>query len=226
MSTRLSCERARELAPELALRIISGDERAELIAHTARCVQCRKLIEDLSVTADHILLVAPEHEPPAGFESGVLAQIRAPARVPRRAWFAAVAAIIAAAATAGGLWWATAADRDLASHYRAALEEADGEYFGAKPLRSASGKVGNTFAYEGTPSWLFVVFEDTIDEGTYIVEMETTDGTVVDLGSFELSDPGRTWGTHIDTKLLDVRTLRFSGLNGATFETSFVVSGD
>ena len=220
MSTKLSCERARELAPELALGIISGDERAELIAHAASCVGCRQLIEDLSVTADRILLIAPEHEPPVGFESGVLAQIRSPARK-RRPWFIAAAAIGAAMIAAGGMWWATAADRDLASHYRAALEEADGEYFGVKPLRSGTEKVGNAFAYEGSPSWLFVVFEDGLDEGIYRVELETTDDAVVDLGSFELLEPRQTWGTHIDVGLRDVRVLRFSTADGVAFEATF-----
>ena len=221
MTTRLSCEDARQLAPELALGIISGDERAELIAHTASCQRCRSLIESLSITADRILLVAPEHEPPAGFESGVLARMGAPGRTRRPWWLVAAAAVVAAVIAAGSLWLVTKEDREIASHYQAALAEADGEYFGVKPVLSGTTKVGNTFAYQGSPSWLFVVFDPPVDDGTYRVEVTTASDGVLDLGSFELDAGKRTWGTDLDVDLKEVTTVRFAHDSGEVLVVRF-----
>ncbi|MDQ3940569.1 MAG: zf-HC2 domain-containing protein [Actinomycetota bacterium] len=221
MSSKLSCAEARELAPELALGIIAGDERARLITHVASCSGCRRIVEDLSITADSILLTAPEHEPPAGFESGVLARFPAPVRRTRLVSLVAAAAVVAALATGAGLLWITADDRELASHYRAALTEADGEYFGVKALRSDGAKTGNVFAYQGSPSWLFVVFDESVPEGTYAVEVETRHDAAIDLGSFELVEPKRTWGTHLDLDLRDVAAVQFVGVDGEVLEARF-----
>jgi len=72
-------------------------------------------------------MLAPEREPPAGFESRVLARMQPPAtaarphRLRRRLWPAVVSAAVAAAATAAVVLRATSDDRRLADYYRAAL---------------------------------------------------------------------------------------------------------
>src|SRR5918992_5949383 len=86
MTPRLRCEEARELAAEMALGTLAGDERAQLITHIASCSACRSTVEELSRVADALLLLAPEHEPPGGFESAFLAQFKAPVRNRRRRW--------------------------------------------------------------------------------------------------------------------------------------------
>src|SRR5687768_12183581 len=102
--SRLTCEEARELAPELALGTIAGDERARVLTHVASCAACRRLVEDLSEVADSLLLLAPEHEPEAGFESKVLARMKSPART-RVGVLSAAAALLIAAVAAGAVWW-------------------------------------------------------------------------------------------------------------------------
>jgi hypothetical protein len=62
-----------QLIPELAIGVAAGDERARLLGHLARCVPCRGVLESASAAADALLLVAPEREPPPGFETRVLA---------------------------------------------------------------------------------------------------------------------------------------------------------
>ena len=222
MRSRLSCESARAMAPELALGIIPGEERAQLLAHVASCASCRRVVDNLAEAADAILLTAPEIEPPAGFESGVLAQVRTPDR-PRKARLAiiAAAALLAAIAAVGGTLWATAADRDLASHYRAALAEANGEYFGVKPLRDRGTKVGNLFAYQGDPSWIFIVLDEDAGGERYSAEVRTKDGDEISLGSFELPETRRTWGTHLDIDLREVAMVRLIEEDGSSLEARF-----
>ena len=210
------------MAPELALGIISGEERAQVLAHVTSCAGCRRFVDNLAATADAILLMAPEIEPPAGFESGVLAQVRT--RDPRkrtRVAMIAAAVSLAALAAIGGTLWATAADRDLASHYRAALEEADGQYFGVRALRADGTKVGNLFVYQGDPSWIFVVFDEGAGGESYSAEVSTRDGDEIPLGSFDLPDGKRTWGTHLDIDLRDVAMVRLIEEDGSPVEARF-----
>jgi len=71
----LDCAEVRELAPEFALGVLDGDARADVVAHIDRCVGCRTLVTELSETADAIVLLAPEAEPPPGFERRVVARL-------------------------------------------------------------------------------------------------------------------------------------------------------
>lgn len=226
MTSDLRCEEARDLAAEMALGILAGDERARLIAHIGSCSQCRTTVEELSEVADSLLLLAPEREPPAGFESGFLAQFNAPVRRMRlRRLTMAGAAVAVALVAAGGVLWATAADRDLASRYRSALEEADGEYFGVRPVRSAQGaKVGNLFAYEGDPSWVFVVFDDSVPLGQYRAELIGTSDETSSLGSFAIGTGRVTWGSELSVSLRQVDAIRFTARGGNSLEARIQTS--
>src|SRR5215211_2017593 len=83
----MRCEEIRELGPDLALGIADGEERAEALRHLSTCAECRHALERLSEVADELLLMAPVHEPPAGFESRVVEAmgLREPPRRRRRA---------------------------------------------------------------------------------------------------------------------------------------------
>jgi hypothetical protein len=63
------------MAAEVALEILSGAERADALGHMEHCVSCRVLVEGLAQTGDSLLLLAPEAEPPMGFESRVAAHV-------------------------------------------------------------------------------------------------------------------------------------------------------
>ena len=71
-----TCPEVRELAPELALGIVGGPERAEALQHASECGPCRALVGELAEAADALTLLAAEAEPPPGFEERVLAEFR------------------------------------------------------------------------------------------------------------------------------------------------------
>src|ERR671917_2904500 len=107
MTSDPGCREIRELAPELALGIVSGEERARALEHVAGCPQCRELLRGLSDVADGLLSLVPSHEPPVGFESRVNERLFRHPRANR--WRVAVAAAAAAAVVAGdgaggGVW--------------------------------------------------------------------------------------------------------------------------
>jgi hypothetical protein len=93
-----SCAQLHEVAPELALGVLGGAERAEAIIHVNGCARCQALVNELTEVADALPMLAPEHEPPPGFEQRVLAAGRARRRRSVRRWVASIAAAAAAAA--------------------------------------------------------------------------------------------------------------------------------
>jgi hypothetical protein len=207
MTDRTGCEEVRAAAPELALGVVAGDERARMLDHIARCPECRESVVDLANIGDELLTLAPNREPPIGFESRVISRLKL--RRGSRRWIAAVAAaaVLGATISAGAVLWSTREDRDLGAHYREALSQADGRYFGARELRTEDNKkVGNVFIYAGRPSWVFVSFED-VGAGSFAAELETGDGETLPLGEFELGEK-RTWGTALPIELKDASEFR------------------
>jgi hypothetical protein len=80
MTADAPCDETCDLLPELALGIADGADRARILARVAECADCRRELERQAATADSLLLLAPEHEPPAGFELAVLREIEPPPR--------------------------------------------------------------------------------------------------------------------------------------------------
>jgi hypothetical protein len=209
------------MAAELALGITDGADRAQALRHLAGCAECRRAVEELSELADELLMLAPEREPPMGFESRVLARLQpsptAARRVPRRRRaLVVVAPAVAAAALAVGLVvGATRDDVRLAQHYRATLAEAHGSYFEAARLR-APGEVpaGIVYAYRGTPSWIFVYVDRAHRSTAYKVELAMTSGKRVPLPSFRLDPATGSAGEAIPVDIHRVAAVRLVGNTG------------
>jgi Putative zinc-finger len=71
------CAHVREIAPDLALGLLTGEERAAALEHLEGCQACRAEVASLAGVADDVLLTAPEITPPAGFDGRVLARLAA-----------------------------------------------------------------------------------------------------------------------------------------------------
>jgi Putative zinc-finger len=216
----MRCEEMRELAPEIALGIADGEERAEALRHLSTCADCRRAVDQLTQVADELLLVAPVQEPPAGFESRVVeamglrsAQRR---RLPRwlaPRWLAPRLgpALATAAVTAAVLIGVYHDDQQTADRYRDALAEAGGRYFQADRLADEAGaRRGVVFGYEGSPSWVVV----TVDRGhrgaVETAELVTRSDRTIPLRGFELDRRG-SWGGAIPVKLYKVAAVRLLG---------------
>lgn len=77
------CGEIRDLAPDLALGLLDGAERAAVLAHVERCATCRAEVAELTELGEQLLQLAPDAPPPPGFESRVLGQL-APVQRRRR----------------------------------------------------------------------------------------------------------------------------------------------
>jgi ribosomal protein S18 acetylase RimI-like enzyme len=211
----MTCEQMRELAPELALDIADGEQRAETLRHLGDCADCRRLVEQLSEVADELLTLAPTQEPPVGFESRVLERLDLPARPRRARWrglaLRVAAPLAAAAATAAVLVAVYHDDHVTASRYLATLHEANGKYFDARSLRDPAGvRAGIAFTYEGRPSWLLVTVDRSHRGAVASGEVITRGGRAIRLGGFRLRPDG-TWGGGIPVSPHDVASIRLLG---------------
>jgi hypothetical protein len=211
----MSCEQMNELAADVALDIADGEQRADALRHLADCADCRRLVEQLTEVADDLLMLAPEQEPPPGFESRVLDRLGLgrPRRSRRlRALTLRVApALAAAAATAVALVAVYHDDHVTASRYRGALEEANGKYFDAQRLRDPAGaRAGIAFTYQGKPSWVLVTVDRAHRGQVSMGEIVTRSGRRLPLRGFRLRPDG-TWGGGVPVDVHQVASVRLLG---------------
>jgi Putative zinc-finger len=221
----LECAEVRELFPELAAGVAAGDERARALGHLSGCPACRRELAGTAEVVDELLLLAPELEPPAGFESSLLARLT-PAAPPRRRlrprllWAASIVAI--AGLATGAAWWQTADDRQLASDYRHTLAVAHGHGLSAAPLLLAGGaETGTVFAYQGSPSWVYVTFRSAPPRGRYDVRLLTRDGRRLALRPFTAVPGGVAWGSTIEVPIQQIQKIEFIRSNVSTMTASF-----
>jgi hypothetical protein len=211
------CEEVRALTAELSLGVAAGEERAKAVHHLEYCPSCRAEVGEFAEVVDELLLLAPEREPPPGFESLVLARM-APGRrlqLRRRLLSLSIAACLAGVIGASAVWIGTGADRRTAESFRTALERAGGKYFGVEFLHTDSGdRVGHAFVYGGAPSWVFIVAKDPAVAGTFDVVARTHDDEVLEVGSVTLSseDPGT--GLTLPVELREVGSIRLLPRDG------------
>lgn len=231
MSTRPGCDQVREVAPELALGIADGKDRAEALAHLASCAACRSYLAELTDVADDLLALTPSEEPPVGFETRVFKELgidpprpsrrlRWPLVRPRRVLLAAATAcLLAIATTASVLLLAFQDERELAGQYRTALGNVGGEYFQATALRnSRQTPVGQVFGYQGDPSWLFVVVYAPYRQTPLTGSLATTGGDTVPLRAIELNAQRASWGGEIPIDLREVELVRLVDRGGNVYQ--------
>jgi hypothetical protein len=78
--THMDCDSLSDVAPELALEVLDGRERADALAHLEVCARCRRLVSTMAADADVLLLIAPPADPPPGFDQRVLRSLAARAK--------------------------------------------------------------------------------------------------------------------------------------------------
>ena len=220
MDERGACAEIRELLPELAAGDATGHDRALAMGHVGECPRCRRELDEMAAVVDELLTLAPAAEPPGGFESRVLAKLTATRRRPRwwrhpalrPATVAVLAAVLAAAVGVATTMYATADDRRVANAYRRTLDVAQGRYVTANAFTAPDGaRAGYVCAYQGTPSWVFVVVQYDRATGPYEVRLLTRDGRDRLLGEVDVASGAGYWGVAIDVEVAQIAEIRLSG---------------
>jgi hypothetical protein len=238
----MGCEELANVAAELALGVLTGRERAQALAHLDHCDACRAEVRQLTLTGEELLGLLPPVEPPAGFETRVLARIgiEAPAPAPApapppvpaaksRAWklprwsaarppgitrrMLATAAVVAALVGAVLGGWG--------------LRSATAPTTASSPLSSAAlvsadhQESGNIFVYNGTPRWLYMgVTIGSAANGTVICQLVGKDGHVTTVGSFQVTNGYGEWGSAVPATVGALAGARLVTPGGAVLATA------
>lgn len=216
-----TCDEVRELAPELALGIAAGEQRARALVHIASCTDCRTLVEELSRAADSLLLLAPPKEPPIGFEAHAVDRVHG-LRPGRRLKIAAAAAAILLVAIGGTFAVMTAAtqrDRDLAERYLNIIER-QGELVAASLRTADGGPAGQVFAYSGPANWVFIVVDAASGSGMHDVVFIPKSSAAITVGRIRLVDGRGSWGSTTGLNVRDLTVQLVAGDGKPAFQAA------
>ncbi|MGH9011998.1 MAG: anti-sigma factor family protein [Acidimicrobiia bacterium] len=225
----MDCSEANSMLDELALDVLPGDRRAALLAHVEECPNCRHLLDQLSETADALLLGGPVTTPAAGFDDRVLANI-AGARSRGRGWaqrewaqraraqvrlpVSAVAAAAAVLLMVGGLGGALIGRSSDGG-------EGSGRRFRTVNLIAAGGAdVGDVSTYYGRSPWYFMQLKGALPDGTYQCVLELDDGRSVPLGRIRTVGGQGGWGDRVTVDAGHATVARLVDSQGNTVATA------
>jgi Putative zinc-finger len=188
----LSCTEVRELAPELALGILGGAERAEVVLHVNGCARCQAYVAELTEAADAIPQLAPEAEPPPGFEMRVLHRLGERERRTRRRWIATAAAV-AASAIIVSITAVRVIDANDTADVAATGTTQGNTRPVAVPMEGGELGLPAGWAYVSDLHGVAVSVDYGIPSGRYAVEVTPTTGAPAAIGSIEVQDGRGSW---------------------------------
>jgi hypothetical protein len=207
----MSCEGFQEDLTAIALDSLSGRRRSEVLSHVESCQRCAIELEQLSMVADAVLHLAPEEDPPVGFELRLAQRLQAGAtqqrshRFSRAHYLVAAALIVAIGFGVGALVGSHSAKN--ASQSTANLASAT--------LSSRGRAVGEVFVSGGKPSWMFMAIDSPSWSGEVTCQLILANGSAETVGSFELSDGYGSWGAPLTSSAGRVRGARLITVGGA-----------
>jgi hypothetical protein len=184
----VGCAATREAAPELALGILDGAERAEVLLHVAACPRCQRYLSELAGVADGLARLAPEAEPPAGFAHRVQAQLRGSRRRALRRRMATVAVAVAAAAAA-----------ILAVVTVRVVESGQSTPVATPALQSAAmvggngARVGHVAVSSTDPASIVVNVDYSVPDGTYALMLRSGAGPAHRIGAITITGSRGQW---------------------------------
>lgn len=195
---------------EFALGILTGRERSRVLEHVASCAQCRVELEAFSAVSDRLVALAPQAEPPVGFESRLIDRYHAESRrPPRRAvrivsLAAAALALVVVGFTLGNN--GTAPVHTSLPRYSAAPISAT--------LTSQGRSLGRLWMSSGTPAWIYMSLDDANWTGTAWCSVTLKNGRVLDVGFFPMVHGYGAWAARVDASSGAVQSAQVTDVTG------------
>ena len=212
------CELIQGELAELALGILSGRSRSRVLFHVESCPRCTAELERLSYVADELVQLAPEVEPPLGFELRLAEKIRAATPERQRLRFrqrprfrrSGMLAVAAAVIVVLGFGIGTLTNlRGGNNQHRlptANLTTAN--------LTSHGHVLGEVMISAGSPGWMFMTIDDADWSGTVTCAVTLSGGKVETIGAFKLSGGYGAWGAPLTSPAGKVQAARLIAPNG------------
>jgi hypothetical protein len=212
------CEALQDELAELALGLLSGRSRAELLDHVGSCPRCSAELERLSIVADTLLQLAPKSEPPLGFELRLAQRLQASASTHRPNRSRRLSALCAAAVVMVGLGFGLGA---LGTH-RSGDSQANpaAANLTAANLTSHGQVLGEVMISTGRPAWMFMTVDADAWSGKVTCEVTLADGKVEVTGVFDLSGGYGAWGAPLTSPAGQVRSARLITAEGTVLASA------
>jgi len=207
------CEVIQDELAELALGTLSGRSRSEGLEHVGSCPRCAAELERLSIVADKLLQLAPEVEPPLGFELRLAEklQVAATARQPRRLRRTSALAVAAAVVALFGFGLGSV----VAAGGGDSHNESATAGLTAANLTSHGSVLGKVIISAGSPPWMFMTISGGTLSGTVKCEVTLAGGKVETLGAFKITGGYGAWDAPLRSPGGAVRSARLIASNGA-----------
>jgi hypothetical protein len=206
---------------ELALGVLTGRERVRALSHVESCPHCAEELEQLSRAADAVVQVAPEVEPPLGFEVRLFERMgvadvphRKRRRVPR--WVpATLAAAAAAVALALGLTLALSSPTPP-------VQNAAGpaHHVSVATLLENGVSVGRVVTHGGAEPWMSMMLADSSARGTVDCVVVTKDGVTHWVGSFTAKGGYGAWLARLHVNPKDLRSAQVVSPSGTVIASA------
>jgi hypothetical protein len=229
-----NCNEVSDDLAELSLGVLTGRDRARVLSHVESCPRCAEELEQLARVADTVVQVAPEVEPPLGFDvrlfekMGVRDDLRdrrandAPGRgVERRSrlrrW--APAALTAAAAVVAlgiGLGVALSSGQAPSSQAHPA---ANGSVLTAALVTPGGQQIGRV-AIGGAKPWMSMTLADSDVQGTVSCVVVTHDGVHHWVGTFVAREGYGAWIAPLHVTPSDIRSAEVVSPSGTVIGTA------
>jgi hypothetical protein len=225
--SRGGCVEVEESLAELALGILPGNERAVVLAHLQGCDHCQAELEKLTLTADGLLGLAPELEPPVGFEVELFRRLgisepSSEAEVVHRrigGWLdrissrgrvmvSAAAVIIAVALGFGSGWVANPGTSASVRPYEQGVPSA------TATLTSDAHAVGTVSTFAGTPGWMLMTVHARDVSGWVTCQVTVSGGQQVAVGRFRLDHGYGAWSARLPVTVPSIRSAQVTTSDG------------
>jgi anti-sigma-K factor RskA len=185
---------------------MTGRQRVRALSHVESCPHCAEELEQLSRAADAVVQVAPEVEPPLGFEVRLFERMGV-ADVPRRKWRraprwvpGALAAAAAAVALAVGLTLALSSPTPPAQN-----AAGPARHVSVSTLVENGVSVGRVVTHDGAEPWMSMMVADSGARGTVDCVVVTKDGVTHWVGSFTAKNGYGAWLAPLHVNPKDLR---------------------
>jgi hypothetical protein len=219
----IDCQTFVDRADELVAGRPDMHDRSTLFAHAARCPSCRAHLSLLNSVVDELLPLAPELEPPSGFEGRVLDHLSLVSGRPIRRRTSPRGLAVAAAAAillAVGIGGYTIGHRSVSSELSAAQAVRVGT------ITRADGTIAGRITLLSLPRPLALV---TIDNprpftGVATCRLLSVDGDVTVIGTWTAEEMRTgSWSVGIDPALLASSHMEIIAADGRMAATAPLV---
>jgi hypothetical protein len=215
------CEQYSNELAELALGVLTGRERAQVLAHVQSCPGCADELEHLARVADIVVQAAPEMEPPLGFEVRLFEQMgvtdvrRQRRRLRPSRWTTAVVGVAAAALALGlGLGLTSSSPKPTVTGL------AHGQQVATAALTENGQTVGHVVIVGGHRPWMSMMLADSPVHGTVNCVVVTNDGVTHRVGTFVAHEGYGAWSAPLHVDPADVRMAEVVSPSGTVLATA------